>query len=141
MAPHAAEEISPDITTTKVVTNGATNGVTNGVTNGKPVQREFKGPVHDFYYPPVISPEATYEVLQQYHSKPTKLRVACIGAGASGLCLGYKMGKQMVPDSWELTMFEKNHHFGGTWLENTYPGVACDVRLPAPLLDGLANIS
>ncbi|KAH7153042.1 hypothetical protein EDB81DRAFT_790348 [Dactylonectria macrodidyma] len=37
------------------------------------------------------------------------------------------MGKQMVPDSWELTLFEKNHHFGGTWLENTYPGVACDI--------------
>lgn len=33
----------------------------------------------------------------------------------------------MVPGSWELTLFEKNPVFGGTWVENTYPGVACDV--------------
>jgi hypothetical protein len=26
-----------------------------------------------------------YRVLEQYHSKPTKLRVAAIGAGASGI--------------------------------------------------------
>ncbi|KAH8714138.1 hypothetical protein BGZ61DRAFT_505107 [Ilyonectria robusta] len=97
------------------------------MTNGYAVHKEFTGPVHDFHYPPVVSPDIAYKVLDQYHSKPSKLRVACIGAGASGLCLGYKMGKQMVPDSWELTLFEKNHHFGGTWLENTYPGVACDI--------------
>ena len=29
--------------------------------------------------------------------------------------------------SWELTLFEKNPHFGGTWYENTYPGVGCDI--------------
>jgi cation diffusion facilitator CzcD-associated flavoprotein CzcO len=33
----------------------------------------------------------------------------------------------LVPGSWELTLFEKNPHFGGTWYENTYPGVACDI--------------
>lgn len=115
MAPHAAEDVLVGVTSAKMMTNGYT------------VHKEFTGPVHDFHYPPVVSPDTAYKVLDQYHSKPSKLRVACIGAGASGLCLGYKMGKQMVPDSWELTLFEKNHHFGGTWLENTYPGVACDV--------------
>jgi hypothetical protein len=35
--------------------------------------------------------EGPYRVLDQYHSKPRKLRVACVGAGASGLCLAYKM--------------------------------------------------
>ncbi|KAK5048544.1 hypothetical protein LTR84_005635 [Exophiala bonariae] len=73
------------------------------------------------------SPEGPYRVLPQYHSKPTKLRVACIGAGASGLCLAYKMERMLVPGSWELTLFEKNPQFGGTWYENTYPGVACDI--------------
>ena len=42
----------------------------------------------DFEYPPLATP---YRILNQYHSKPTKLRVASIGAGASGLCLIYKM--------------------------------------------------
>ena len=76
---------------------------------------------------PEATPEGPYRVLQQYHSKPRKLRVACVGAGASGLCLAYKMEKMMIPGSFELTLFEKNPQFGGTWYENTYPGVACDI--------------
>lgn len=43
---------------------------------------------NDFAYPEFTNP---YRILNQYHSKPTKLRVACIGAGASGICLAYKM--------------------------------------------------
>ena len=76
---------------------------------------------------PEATPGGPYEVLQQYHSKPGKLRVACVGAGASGLCLAYKMERMMVPGSWELTLFDKNEQFGGTWHENSYPGVACDI--------------
>ncbi|PNH35404.1 hypothetical protein VD0002_g208 [Verticillium dahliae] len=108
--------------------NGHTNGTSNvtGTANG--VRGHDSGNLYqDFAYPPVVEDGTPYRVLKQYHSKPTKLRVACIGAGASGLCLAYKMEKQMVPDSWELTLFEKNPHFGGTWYENTYPGVACDI--------------
>lgn len=85
------------------------------------------GDANGFEYPEA-TPEGPYRVLMdQYHSKPRKLRVACVGAGASGLCLAYKMEKMLVPESWELTLFEKNPQFGGTWYENTYPGVACDI--------------
>lgn len=76
---------------------------------------------------PEATPDGPYRVLDQYHSKPRKLRVACVGAGASGLCLAYKMERMLEPGSWELTLFDKNDHFGGTWYENTYPGVACDI--------------
>lgn len=79
------------------------------------------------YSYPERSQEGPYRVLQQYHSKARKLRVACVGAGASGLCLAYKMERMLEKGSWELTLFEKNKHFGGTWYENTYPGVACDI--------------
>lgn len=68
-----------------------------------------------------------YRVLDQHHSKPRKTRVACIGAGATGLCCAYKIERMLEAGSWELTLFEKNDHFGGTWYENTYPGVACDI--------------
>jgi hypothetical protein len=81
---------------------------------------------HNYDYPP-SHVEGPYKILDQYHSKPCKLRVACAGAGASGLCLAYKMEKMLEPGSWELTLFEKNPQFGGTWYENTYPGVACDI--------------
>jgi hypothetical protein len=94
------------MSTAKVVTNR---------TNGATTHKVKSSSVNDFYYPPIVSGETAYEVLNQYHSKPAKLRVACIGAGASGLCLAYKMERQMVPGSWDLTLFEKNPHFGGTW--------------------------
>lgn len=76
---------------------------------------------------PEATPDGPYKILNQYHSKPRKLRVACVGAGASGLCLAYKMEKMLRPGTWELTLFDKNPMFGGTWLENTYPGIACDI--------------
>ena len=86
-------------------TNGVTNGV-NGVNkvNGVNGVHSANG-AGDFSYPEMATP---YRVLNQYHSKPTKLRVASIGAGAAGICLAYKMERQMVPDSWELTLFEKH---------------------------------
>src|ERR1700753_1146171 len=80
----------------------------------------------DYPYPEAKS-EGPYKVLNQYHSKPRKLRVLCVGAGASGLCLAYKMERMLEPGSWELTLYDKNPQFGGTWYENTYPGVACDI--------------
>jgi hypothetical protein len=84
------------------------------------------GVTQTYDYPEVGS-DGPYRVLDQYHSKPRRLRVACVGAGASGLCLAYKMEKMLEAGSWELTLFDKNKHFGGTWYENTYPGVACDI--------------
>lgn len=89
--------------------------IPNGVENGG-------AHLSHFDYPP-----SPYQVLDQYHSKPSKTRVACIGAGATGLCCAYKMERMLEENSWELTLFEKNEHFGGTWFENTYPGVACDI--------------
>ncbi|KAL5390168.1 hypothetical protein PMIN06_002078 [Paraphaeosphaeria minitans] len=107
---NALSKPEPEMAPSKLLT--PINGV-NGIAN-----------MYD--YPPA-NPEGEYRVLQQYHSKPSKLRVACVGAGASGLCLSYKMEKMMVPGSWELILYEKNPMFGGTWYENTYPGVACDI--------------
>lgn len=61
--------------------------------------------------------------------KPRKLRVVCIGAGYSGLMLAYKLKYEMpMEDFIDLAIYEKNADVGGTWLENRYPGVACDVR-------------
>ena len=49
-----------------------------------------------------------------------KLRVVCIGAGASGLLVAYRLQKHF--DDVELTVFEKNSDVSGTWYENRYPG-------------------
>lgn len=66
-----------------------------------------------------------FELLQQWHSQPRKLRIIHVGAGATGLCAAYKMERQLT--DYELVCYDKNHEVGGTWLQNRYPGCACDV--------------
>ncbi|KAF2105629.1 hypothetical protein BDV96DRAFT_655485 [Lophiotrema nucula] len=53
------------------------------------------------------------------------LRVAVVGAGLSGINAGILLPAK-VPGI-QLTIFERNHDVSGTWLENTYPGVRCDI--------------
>lgn len=54
-----------------------------------------------------------------------ELKVAVIGGGLSGITAGILLPKK-VPNI-NLTIIEKNGELGGTWLENNYPGVRCDV--------------
>lgn len=63
----------------------------------------------------------------QYAFKARRLRVVCIGAGFSGLNLAYKLKHDWTFGLEDFTLYEKNEEVGGTWLENVYPGVACDV--------------
>lgn len=51
-------------------------------------------------------------------------RIAIIGSGFSGLCLGIQL-RQAGIDS--FTIYEKADRLGGTWRDNHYPGAACDV--------------
>ncbi len=47
-----------------------------------------------------------------------------VGAGFSGLTMALEARKRELSD---ITILEKAGDIGGTWRENTYPGVACDV--------------
>ncbi len=51
-------------------------------------------------------------------------RIAIIGSGFSGLCMGIHLKKAGMR---AFTIYEKADRLGGTWRENTYPGAACDV--------------
>ncbi|KAG6811880.1 hypothetical protein H0H92_005406 [Tricholoma furcatifolium] len=53
------------------------------------------------------------------------MKIICIGAGASGLLLAYKLQRSF--NNFELVLYEKNGQISGTWFENKYPGCACDV--------------
>jgi hypothetical protein len=85
----------------------------NGVTNGT------NGTSHIPVLPSIEQRSGEYEVLDQYHSEESKIRVASVGAGASGLCFAYKMERMLTPGTWDLTLYEKNDQLGGTWYENT----------------------
>lgn len=50
--------------------------------------------------------------------------VAIIGAGMTGILMAIKLRDAGITD---ITILEKADKLGGTWRENTYPGVACDV--------------
>jgi len=51
------------------------------------------------------------------------LRVVIIGAGMAGILAAIKLREAGYRD---LTVYEKGYDIGGTWRENTYPGLTCD---------------
>jgi cation diffusion facilitator CzcD-associated flavoprotein CzcO len=52
------------------------------------------------------------------------VRVAIIGAGFSGIGAAARLRQAGFDD---LVILERGDSVGGTWRENTYPGVACDI--------------
>ncbi|KAK6380930.1 hypothetical protein LTS17_005131 [Exophiala oligosperma] len=65
----------------------------------------------------------------QFQDRPVdqgrEIRALIIGAGVSGIGTYIRL-KQYVPNI-KITIVEKNPSVGGTWYENRYPGVACDI--------------
>lgn len=57
-------------------------------------------------------------------AKHNQIETAIIGAGISGMCAAIKLKEAGLSD---FQLFEKADNFGGTWRDNSYPGVACDV--------------
>ncbi len=53
-----------------------------------------------------------------------KLRIVVIGAGMAGILCSIKLEEAGFDD---FVIYEKADRLGGTWRENTYPGIACDV--------------
>ncbi|CAN3127954.1 flavin-containing monooxygenase [Mycobacterium sp. smrl_JER01] len=51
-------------------------------------------------------------------------RVAIIGAGMSGICMGVKLQDAGIRS---FVIFEQSSEVGGTWRDNTYPGLHCDM--------------
>ena len=52
------------------------------------------------------------------------LRFAVIGGGMAGILSAIKLKEAGLDD---FTVYEKADRLGGTWRENTYPGLSCDV--------------
>ena len=53
----------------------------------------------------------------------TELRVVVIGAGMAGILAGIKLLEAGMKN---FVIYEKADRIGGTWRENTYPGLTCD---------------
>lgn len=74
-----------------------------------------------FIVPSSVSPEsdARYRLQGPIHAQ-RHVRVICIGAGASGLLMAYKLQRHF--SNYSLQVYEKNPEVSGTWYENRYPG-------------------
>ncbi|KAE8141862.1 hypothetical protein BDV38DRAFT_295692 [Aspergillus pseudotamarii] len=68
-----------------------------------------------------------YEIpdIQPYSPLARKIRVLSIGAGVTGILNAYNIQKHC--QNVDHVIYDKNDDIGGTWLENRYPGCACDI--------------
>ncbi|KAK5726792.1 hypothetical protein LTR15_002681 [Elasticomyces elasticus] len=53
------------------------------------------------------------------------MKIIAIGCGRSTIESAYYLQKHI--QNYELVAYDKNPDIGGTWLDNKYPGVACDI--------------
>lgn len=59
-----------------------------------------------------------YKITEQPIGTRRPLRVACLGAGYSGLMMSIVFSQKMQGKNAELVVYERNSDLGGTWLEN-----------------------
>lgn len=84
-----------------------------GVAMGEPVPAEYEPLMAEILEPPAPTvPEPGAE----------RLNALVIGAGVSGMNAAIRLRALGV----QVTVLEKNHEVGGTWLENGYPGAGVD---------------
>lgn len=69
--------------------------------------------------------EFGYRINEQPYGTKRKVKIILQGAGASTLNFLKRAEEQL--ENVDIVVYEKNHDIGGTWLENRYPGCACDV--------------
>lgn len=62
--------------------------------------------------------------MTQHPQNTTDLRIVIIGAGMAGILSAIKLREAGYNN---FIVYEKSAALGGTWHENTYPGLACDV--------------
>ncbi|EXJ66474.1 uncharacterized protein A1O5_10626 [Cladophialophora psammophila CBS 110553] len=62
-------------------------------------------------------------------AEPKVQRIFCVivGAGLTGVSLGYQILRTHTLRHEEFRIFDRNQDFGGVWESNRYPGAACDI--------------
>jgi len=126
----ATPEVTPEVVSkapSAVEVTSAPEPLESITTNPQVEEPETKPApsVHTATKPTPLYPQSKFELVDRFIDDPRPLRVAVIGGGLSGILAGILLPAK-VPNI-QLTIYEKNKDFGGTWLENVYPGVRCDI--------------
>ncbi|GAB7362867.1 hypothetical protein MBLNU230_g3169t1 [Neophaeotheca triangularis] len=72
-----------------------------------------------------IEDDFGYKIREQPYGTKRPIKVILMGAGASTLNF-LKQAEEQLQEV-KIVVYEKNADVGGTWLENRYPGCACDI--------------
>ncbi|PGG95311.1 hypothetical protein AJ79_10128 [Helicocarpus griseus UAMH5409] len=73
----------------------------------------------------VFNEKTPFEIEERPIDEVGDISVGVVGAGMAGILAGVLLPPK-VPGL-DLRIYEKNSDVGGTWFENTYPGVRCDI--------------
>lgn len=84
-------------------------------------------PVTDAFYLNNPDPQHDVDIPEQLLGSKRKLRVIVLGSGMSGINFFKYAEDPAKASDLEIQCYEKNEDVGGTWLENRYPGCACDI--------------
>ncbi|KAF9889365.1 hypothetical protein FE257_007475 [Aspergillus nanangensis] len=74
---------------------------------------------------PVDAPRPAFEIEEHPIDQIRPIKVGIVGAGLSGITAGVLLPAKLP--GLDLRIYDKNADVGGTWFENTYPGVRCDI--------------
>ncbi|KAL1957856.1 hypothetical protein VTO42DRAFT_5421 [Malbranchea cinnamomea] len=66
-----------------------------------------------------------FEIEEHPIDQVRDIKVGVIGGGMAGITAGVLLPAKLP--GLDLRIYEKNPDLGGTWYENTYPGVKCDI--------------
>jgi 4-hydroxyacetophenone monooxygenase len=89
---------------------------------GQPIPPEYYPMVHEEMDLAGDDPKTVHWRGPPDAERLAKFSVLVIGAGFSGVALGMKLSQAGMP----YVIVEKNDEVGGTWYENTYPGIGVD---------------
>lgn len=122
MAPSVAQ-IEPTVVATDQgdMLNGSLKPTLNG--DLKPTLRASTAAVSNQTHH--VNGAEDYKIRESPMGTKRKLKVIFMGMGCSGINFAHQLTKSM--ENIELVIYEKNNDIGGTWLENRYPGCACDI--------------
>ncbi|OAP57927.1 hypothetical protein AYL99_08665 [Fonsecaea erecta] len=128
MSPHSTLGV-PTATNPVFEAYGLPGDITIGSNTPGPHPSSVERPVH---YADWDKPGPTGYVVSDHMinevpvSKPT-FKILIIGAGAAGIDFLHYAPKLLAGLGVNIVCYDKNSDIGGTWLENRYPGCACDV--------------
>lgn len=105
--------------------NGATetNGI-NGV-NGTNGVNDTHLHTNGQQIPQASADASPYKIKEALMGTKRRVKVIFMGMGAAGIDFSHAV--QAGAHDIDLAIYEKNSDIGGTWLENRYPGCACDI--------------